>query len=155
MYNILEVANSHGGDISYLYTLIEKYSIFDKKENFGIKFQPFKYDLMAVENYSYYSLYKDLFFTKKEWEDVIQKAFVTKDIWLDIFDEYGLEILEENLDRIEGIKFQTSILDNLTIFRRLKKINTFNLKIILNIAGRTLDEIDIIIDRYSLLKFKE
>ena len=155
MYNILEVANSHGGDISYLYTLIEKYSIFDKKENFGIKFQPFKYDLMAVENYSYYSLYKDLFFTKKEWEDIIQKAFVTKDIWLDIFDEYGLEILEENLDRIEGIKFQTSILDNLTIFRRLKKINTFNLKIILNIAGRTLDEIDIIIDRYSLLKFKE
>ena len=132
MYNILEVANSHGGDISYLYTLIEKYSIFDKKENFGIKFQPFKYDLMATENYSYYSLYKELFFSKKEWKNIIEKAFITKDIWLDIFDEYGLEILEENLDKVEGIKFQTSILDNLIIFKMLEKISTSNLKIILN-----------------------
>lgn len=155
MYNILEVANSHGGDISYLYTLIEKYSIFDKKENFGIKFQPFKYDLMATENYSYYSLYKELFFSKKEWKNIIEKAFITKDIWLDIFDEYGLEILEENLDKVEGIKFQTSILDNLIIFKMLEKISTSNLKIILNIAGRTLEEIDDIIDRYSLLRFKE
>ena len=155
MYNILEVANCHGGDINYLYNLIDKYSNFDKKEKFGIKFQPFKYDLIATETYSWYPVYKDLFFTKKEWEDIIQKAFITKDIWLDIFYEYGLEILEENLDKIEGIKFQTSILDNLIIFRRLKKINTFNLKIILNIAGRTLDEIDSIINRYSLLKFKE
>ena len=155
MYNILEVANSHGGDISYLYTLIEKYSIFDKKENFGIKFQPFKYDLMATENYSYYSLYKELFFSKKEWKNIIEKAFITKDIWLDIFDEYGLEILEENLDKVEGIKFQTSILDNLIIFKMLEKISTSNLKIILNIAGRTLEEIDDIIDKYSLLRFKE
>ena len=133
MYNILEVANCHGGDINYLYNLIDKYSSFDKKEKFGIKFQPFKYDLIAVETYSWYPIYKDLFFTKKEWKDIIQKAFITKDIWLDIFDEYGLEILEENLDRIEGIKFQTSILDNLIIFKKLKKINTFDLKIILNI----------------------
>ena len=155
MYNILEVANCHGGDINYLYNLIDKYSSFDKKEKFGIKFQPFKYDLIAVETYSWYPIYKDLFFTKKEWKDIIQKAFITKDIWLDIFDEYGLEILEENLDRIEGIKFQTSILDNLIIFKKLKKINTFDLKIILNIAGRTLEEIDNIINRYSLLKFKE
>lgn len=155
MYNILEVANCHGGDINYLYSLIEKYSVFNKSNNFGIKFQPFKYDLISTKNYSWYSVYKTLFFTKKEWKDIIQKAFVTKDIWLDIFDEYGLEILEENLDKIEGIKFQTSILDNLTIFRRLKNINTFNLKIILNIAGRTLEEIDSIINRYLLLKFKE
>ncbi len=155
MYNILEVANSHGGDISYLYTLIEKYSIFDKKENFGIKFQPFKYDLMATENYSYYSLYKELFFSKKEWKNIIEKAFITKDIWLDIFDEYGLEILEENLDKVEGIKFQTSILDNLIIFKMLEKISTSNLKIILNIARRTSEQIDDITQKYSLLRYKD
>ncbi|MBR8734768.1 8-amino-3,8-dideoxy-manno-octulosonate cytidylyltransferase [Fusobacterium necrophorum] len=155
MYNILEVANCHGGDINYLYTLIDKYSIFDKKEKFGMKFQPFKYDLIAMETYSWYPVYKNLFFTKKEWENILGKAFVTKDVWLDIFDEYGLEILEDNLDKIEGIKFQTSILDNLIIFRKLGEINTSNLKIILNIAGRSLDEIDSIINKYSLLKFKE
>ena len=103
---------------------------------------------MAVEHYSYYSLYKELFFTKKEWKDIIQKAFITKDIWLDIFDEYSLEILEENLDKIEGIKFQTSILDNLNIFKKLEKISTSNLKVILNIAGRSLEEIDGIINKY-------
>ncbi|QQS88006.1 cytidylyltransferase domain-containing protein [Fusobacterium canifelinum] len=155
MYNILEVANCHGGDLNYLYNLIDKYSNFDKKEEFGIKFQPFKYNLIATETYSWYSTYKDLFFTKKEWKNIIQKAFITKDIWLDIFDEYGLEILEDNLDKIEGIKFQTSILDNLIIFKKLEKISTSNLKIILNIAGRTLDEIDRILNKYSLLKFKE
>lgn len=94
MYNILEVANSHGGDISYLYTLIEKYSIFDKKENFGIKFQPFKYDLMAVEDYSYYSLYKDLFFTKKEWEEEFFKKYP-------IFSSMGRPLYSTEDDNIE------------------------------------------------------
>lgn len=155
MYNILEVANCHGGDINYLYSLIEEYSIFNKSDNFGIKFQPFKYDLISTENYSWYSVYKTLFFTKKEWKDIIQKSFNTKDVWLDIFDEYSLEVLEDNLEKIKGIKFQTSILDNLIIFNRLKNIKTDNLHLILNIAGRNLEDIEKILEKYLNLNFKE
>ena len=155
MYNILEVASCHGGDINYLYSLIEKFRFFNKNENFGIKFQPFKYDLIATKDYSNYSIYKALFFNKNEWKDIIQKAFFTKDIWLDIFDEYSLEILEDNLEKIKGIKFQTSILDNLIIFNRLKNIKTDNLHLILNIAGRNLEDIEKILEKYSNLHFKE
>ena len=155
MYNILEVANCHGGDINYLYSLIEKYSIFNKSDNFGIKFQPFKYDLISTENYSWYSVYKTLFFSKNEWKDIIQKAFCTKDVWLDIFDEYSLDVLEDNLEKIKGIKFQTSILDNLIIFNRLKNIKTDNLHLILNIAGRSLEDIEEILKKYANLHFKE
>ncbi len=155
MYNILEVASCHGGDINYLYSLIEKYSVFNKSDNFGIKFQPFKYDLIATKDYSNYSIYKDLFFAKNEWKDIIRKAFCTKDVWLDIFDEYSLDILEDNLENIKGIKFQTSILDNLIIFNRLKNIKTNNLCLILNIAGRSLEDIEKILKKYANLHFKE
>ena len=155
MYNILEVASCHGGDINYLYSLIEKYSVFNKSDNFGIKFQPFKYDLIATKDYSNYSIYKDLFFAKNEWKDIIRKAFCTKDVWLDIFDEYSLDILEDNLENIKGIKFQTSILDNLIIFNRLKNIKTNNLCLILNIAGRSLEDIEKILKKYANLYFKE
>lgn len=155
MYNILEVANCHGGDIEYLYSLLEQYKEFTKEQNFGIKFQPFKYDKIALEDYSWYLVYKELFFDNIQWKRIIEKAYETKDIWLDIFDEYGLEILQENLEKIRGIKFQTSILDNLFLFRKLEKIDLTRIEIILNIAGREIEDIEKIIKKYFKLNIKK
>ena len=57
MYIILEVANTHGGDIKYIYSLVEQYRSYVNQ--IGIKFQPFKYDLLACEDYEWYSTYFD------------------------------------------------------------------------------------------------
>lgn len=155
MYNILEVANCHGGSKEYILELIKKFEEFNKEKKFGMKFQPFKYDEIAKKDYEWYSVYENLYFSSKEWREIINIAFQTKDIWLDIFDNYSLQILEENIDKIRGIKFQTSVLDNLLLFERLKKINLKNLEIILNIAGRELYEIIEILNRYKKLNFKK
>ena len=139
MYTIIEIANTHGGRIDYLISLIEEFK--DIKENIGIKFQPFKYNEIALSDFEWYSVYEKLFFSKNEWSQIIKKAKATKDIWLDIFDLYGIEILNDNLSNIEGIKFQTSILENYSVLEELKEINLTGKKLIINIAGREMEDI--------------
>lgn len=140
MYTIIEVANTHGGSIKYLNSLIDEFKEF--KENTGIKFQPFKYNEIALPDYEWYNVYQRLFFNEKEWYKIINKANKSKDVWLDLFDSYGIQIFKNNLDSIYGLKLQTSTLNNNTILNDLKKIDLSTKKIIINIAGREINEIE-------------
>lgn len=155
MYNILEVANTHAGNIDYVYSLLEEFSEFKKEDNFGIKFQPLKYDKIATSDYEWYNVYVELFFDNNQWKDIINTAYKTKDVWIDLFDEYGIEIIKENIEKVSGIKLQTSILDNNIIYKELEKINLSELNIIINIAGRDKEDINRIIKKYSLLNAKD
>lgn len=140
MYIIIEIANTHGGSIKYLNSLIDEFEEFNV--NTGIKFQPFKYDKIALPDYEWYSVYKRLFFDKEKWRSIISKANETKDVWLDLFDIYGIQILKNNLNSIYGIKLQTSVLNNNNILKKLKSINLSSIKLIINIAGREINEIE-------------
>ena len=155
IYNILEVANTHGGDLKYIYSLLDEFKEFNKKEGFGIKFQPFKYNKIAIKEFRLYETYKELYIDEKQWNKIIDKAYKTKDVWIDIFDEYGILIVQENLDKIFGIKLQTSILDNIKVFDLLKTLNLSDKKIIINIAGREKKDINRVIGQYSTLDTKE
>lgn len=146
IYNILEVANTHGGSIEYMYSLIKEFSTF---KNVGIKFQPFKYNEIALEDYDYYNLYKQLYFTPKQWSDIIRTASETKEIWLDIFDTYSVFIIKENIDVIKGIKLQSSIVYNQEVVTYLQKLNLDSTKIILNISSFTIEDIKKIIQIYN------
>ena len=106
MYYIIEVANTHGGSASYLNSLIEEFQSI--QGNVGIKFQPFKFDRIALPDYEWYPVYEKLFFEKSEWNKFIDKASQTKDVWLDLFDSYGVEILNENLNKVYGCLLYTS-----------------------------------------------
>lgn len=155
MYNIIEVANCHGGNKNYFLSLIDEFEKFNKKDNFGIKFQPFKYDEIATKDYSWYSVYEKLYFSEVEWSEIIDIAYNTKDIWLDLFDNYGLKILDKNKNKITGIKLQTSIIDNKLLYSKLKKIDLRNQMLILNIAGREVFEIEKILEKYLALDIKK
>jgi spore coat polysaccharide biosynthesis protein SpsF (cytidylyltransferase family)/sialic acid synthase SpsE len=139
IYNIIEVANTHGGSLSYIEELLEEFSQFTP--GYGIKFQPFKYDLIASKDYEYYDLYKSIYINEIEWKGIIDKAFQTKEVWLDIFDEYGVGILKDNIAKIEGIKLQASVLYNQSVLDALAKLDMEDKKIILNIAGYKIPEI--------------
>ena len=117
-YLIIEIANTHAGNIDYLYGLLDE---FAQKET-GIKFQPFKYDEIALDDFEWYPVYQTLFFNEEQWKGIIQKAKKTKDIWIDVFDNYSVKIIEQNLNDITGLKFQVSTLDNVVLFNNLKKI---------------------------------
>jgi len=155
IYNILEVANTHGGSVDYILDLLDEFKKFNKKNGFGIKFQPFKYNLIATEDFEWYEVYKELYINEKEWTKIFDKAYDTKDIWIDVFDLYGVLITQKNLDKIHGLKLQTSILDNREVYHALQTTDISKLKLILNIAGRHKEDIKDIVNKYEALDVEE
>jgi len=155
IYNILEVANTHGGNVNYILDLLDEFKEFNKKNGFGIKFQPFKYDQIATEDFGWYKVYQELYVNASEWSKIFDKAYDTKDIWIDVFDLYGVSIIQKNLDNIYGLKLQTSILDNQEVYQALQGIDISKLKLIINIAGRSKTDIKDIVRKYEALNIEE
>ena len=147
IYNILEIANTHGGSYKYVKSLIEEFKEFNK--NTGIKFQPFKYDEIALSDFSWYRVYQELYFTPEQWSEIISSASVHKDIWIDVFDNYSIEIIKNNFDKIYGLKLQASVLYNKNILHEISKLNLENKKIILNISGYSIEEIEKVVLEFN------
>src|SRR3989338_1500711 len=149
-YLLFEIANSHGGSKDYVYKLIDALPQGKNtrlRQGFGgqagIKFQVFKYDQLALKDYEWYKVYVKLFFDKASWKKILLytkgKGF---DIWIDVFDLYSVEVLKDNLNLVTGIKLQSSVLDNLKVLEGLARtIEDKKIKIVLNIAGREIDNI--------------
>jgi N,N'-diacetyllegionaminate synthase len=148
-YNILEIANVHAGDINYVHKLLDEYAEFSS--GFGIKFQPFKFDKIALPDYAWYEVYKELYFSPEQWKEIIKRAAVTKDIWIDTFDEYTFQIVSENLEAIKGLKFQASVLNNKKLIRQFSSLDFSNKIIILNISGIELKAIAKVVDEFKQL----
>ena len=154
-YLILEIANTHGGEKKYLFRLIDKFSKLDYR-NIGIKFQIFKYDKISLRDYSLYNDYKKLFFNIKEWDEIINYASIKfNEIWIDIFDLYGLNYFRNNADNFVGVKLQASVLQNYEVLNELLKIKLENKKLILNISGYEITEIETFIREFEKLKPEE
>lgn len=148
-YTILEIANTHGGSEKYLQEIIKT---FDKyKGGVGMKFQPLHPDKLASKDFRDYHIYQQLHFDKNQWKLFLKKANKTKDVWLDLFDDYGVEILEDNLDLVHGIKLQVSVLFNFKLIDELSKIDLSKKKLIINVASLKENEIRY---HYNLLKEK-
>lgn len=141
VYNIIEVANVHAGDFSYINDLVEK--IIDKytRPNFGIKFQPLSADMIATPDFEWYQVYKEIEFNSNEWQLIIDKASKNIDVWLDMFDLYSTQILENNLSKVSGIKLQASVLKNYPLINHLSKLDLTDKKIIINISGYEISDI--------------
>jgi N,N'-diacetyllegionaminate synthase len=139
VYNIIEIANVHGGDFQTLERLVDEFK--NVKNAQAIKFQPFKYDKIAQPDFSWYAVYEQLYFTPEQWKAIISKASKRFDVWIDTFDEYSLQIINENIQKIKGLKFQSSILYNRRLFNALSGISLKDKKIIINISGIPESEI--------------
>ena len=107
-YIILELANTHGGDKTYMHSLIDTFATY--QGNYGMKFQPLSPDTLATPDFQWYPVYQTLYFNPQEWHEIIQLAKQTKEVWIDLFDLYGVQIVSENLPHVHGIKFQSSVL---------------------------------------------
>lgn len=149
-YIIFEIANTHSGEIELVMEMIKEFSNLDYPKK-GIKFQVFYPDTIALPDYEWYSVYKKLYFSKKTWKLIIQKARDYGDVWLDLFDLYSTEVLSENLKFITGVKIQASILENYEVYNELLKLDISKKKIILNISGYEVDRIKNLINNFALL----
>ena len=139
-YTILEVANVHAGNFGYLWDLISQLSEYQKPD-YGIKFQVFKADLIALSSFSDFGIYEELLFDWDQWSKIIDRAAETKDVWIDIFDLYGIEAVQRFNDKVYGVKFQASVLENYEVISALKSINMKGKYLVLNIAGLEKDAV--------------
>ena len=146
-YIILELANTHGGDKTYMHSLIDTFAAY--QGNYGMKFQPLSPDTLATPDFQWYPVYQTLYFTPQEWHEIIQLAKQTKDVWIDLFDLYGVQIVSENLPNIHGIKFQSSVLHNEEVISALSSLDLTHCRVILNIAAQ---EIEVIEQRIDYIK---
>lgn len=144
-YNIIEVANVHGGNRQHILSLLDEFAEF--KDGFGVKFQPFKYDEIATPDYEWYKTYQELYFSPEEWKKIITAARETKGVWIDVFDIYTVGVIAANLEHIAGLKFQTSVLHNRRLFKELATLDLSRQKVIVNIAGYELEEIGRLAER--------
>ena len=147
IYNLVEIANVHAGNFEYLTKLITEFK--DVQGVNGIKFQPFKYDQISKSDFAWYEVYKKLYFTPEQWSQAITLASESIEVWIDTFDGYSFEIIEKNLNKIAGLKFQSSILYNKELIQKFKSINLSNKKVLLNISGIELHEIEMVIKNFE------
>ncbi len=61
---------------------------------------------------------------------------------------YSLQIIKENIDKVAGLKFQSSILYNRELIQSFKSIDLSKKKLILNISGIELHEITKVLDDF-------
>ncbi|AOT69333.1 cytidylyltransferase domain-containing protein [Geosporobacter ferrireducens] len=139
VYNIIEVANTHGGNLDYLRDLIKEFEVF--KNGFGIKFQPFRYDEIAASDYAWYEVYQSLYIQEEDWAELIHYASLTKDVWIDVFDRYSICILRQHIDLIKGVKLQASVLMNQSLLKALSDLDMCGKKLIINVSGFEITEI--------------
>ncbi|MDI9257714.1 cytidylyltransferase domain-containing protein [Flavobacterium sedimenticola] len=144
---IIEVANTHGGDLNYMLELVDTFAPY--QDGYAIKFQPLRADTLATPDFEWYPVYEKLSFNHQEWHTIISKAKATKRVWLDLFDLYGVEVLEKNLASVDGIKLQVSVLFNYGVFEKLKTIDLADKKIIINVAALDFDEIAFFVDKFE------
>jgi spore coat polysaccharide biosynthesis protein SpsF (cytidylyltransferase family) len=146
---ILECANAHDGKFNILKRTINSFSkiIYSKLH---IKFQPFSANTISTHEYKWHKIYKKLEFKSKNWDQLIKLASKKySGVWLDIFDDFGVEILERNFKLIYGIKMQSSTLENKKVIEKLSKLKMSKKHLILNISGKTFSEINTIFKNFK------
>lgn len=150
-YTIFEMANAHSGSKDMVLQTLQALKDMPSKR-VGVKFQPFHPDGMALPDYPYYKVYRKLFFELADWREIIQDARqCCGDVWLDIFDTYSVEVLQDNWTTVRGVKLQASVLDNLEVFALLKKHSWAGKNVILNVSGQELGQIRSVLDRFAAL----
>ena len=113
-----------------------------------VKFQLVYADELAVSDYNYYSLFKDLEMSNKDWNEIFNYS---KELGIDInFDIFGTKSLRlcEKIG-VSGVKIHGTDITNISLIKEVSKSKIKN--VFLGAGGSNLDEIKI---ATSILKKK-
>ena len=94
MIIVAELASAHEGKLDRMLRLIDAACTTGAD---AVKFQIYKADELAVKEYKHYKLYQQLEFSDSQWRRIIAHAHKRGlKVIADIFDLWGLEIMETN-----------------------------------------------------------
>lgn len=134
---IAEIANTHQGDVRTLHALIRAAA---ESGADGIKFQWFKYDHIATPDYQYYKVYEELFIPEHAWTTAIALARELKlEIWIDIFDDWGLDLAYKHNSLINGFKIPPTVIQSEEI---IEGVFSLRKPVLLGVGGWYENEID-------------
>ena len=152
---LFECANAHGGDFDKLKSTIELFKEINYPEK-HIKFQAFHPDAISLPDCPAYEIYQDLLLSQQQWTEIIELGSGGFQIWLDIFDRYGVDVMATNIEKIFGIKLQASVLENNEVISALQNGDLLDGKVLmLNISGFEIPQIQNFINVFSTMKMKE
>jgi len=140
VYIIAEIANAAQGVFENNIKLINAAS--EAKAD-AVKFQFYKYDVLATPSFSRYNVYKRTFYTEAQRTQFIEKA--TKaglDVWVDIFDQWGLKVAKKNIDKIHAVKIPPSVILDEDL---VSGIMSLNLPTAIGVGGYEDGDIDFLL----------
>lgn len=141
---IAEIANAHQGDEQLLLELVKSAA---ESGADGIKFQWFKYDHIAVPEYEFYPVYKELFIPEPAWRSALELAETFNlETWIDVFDDWGLELAKRYNSRVTGYKIPSAVIQSDTLVREIVALQKF---VLLGIGGWYESEIDNFFTRFN------
>jgi N,N'-diacetyllegionaminate synthase len=140
VYVIAELASAAEGDVEKTFRLI------DEARRAGadaVKFQFYKYDILTTPSYSKHETYKRIFNTAEERSRFVKRAVdAGLDVWVDIFDRWGLEVAAENAAGLTGVKIPpTVILDR----KLVADILALGLPAAVGVGGYDDEQIDFVL----------
>lgn len=138
---IAEIASAHQGDGGRLKRMVEESAT---KGADAVKFQWFKYDYLATPDYEYYPIYEQLFLQEKEWLNIADYAKgLGLEVWVDIVDEWGLNLVKKHSKKVDGVKVPSTLLES-NVTDALAKTS---FPLIIGVGGRYISEIRRVLKR--------
>lgn len=150
-YVLFEIANVHGGEVEHIERLVEQFGAFDYPRK-GIKLQAFHADAISLPDYSSYGVYQGLTQPPEVWGRIIERAAALEDVWLDLFDVYGVELHERFSGQVAGLKLQASVLDNAEVVEALRSADLTRTTLMLNVAGYDLSRVSGYVEAFRALE---
>ena len=152
---IVEIANSHGGNPETVFKLVDEVNNLNYPEK-SLKFQIFAPDTIALEDFQWFEVYKEITFDENFWADCLNTSYgKIKNIWIDIFDSFGVDIFKKNKQYVSGLKLQASVLENYEVRDLLGEINLNETRLLINVSGFEIEKIKQVVSDFSELGCNE
>lgn len=145
---VLETASFHGGDPKKIKALLKQMHGLRYGGRKGVKFHPISAEKLATSDFFAFPIYQKLEMGREVWRALIAAAH-PMDVWLEMADAQCGDVLIENRDKIRGIKFQPSMIENAEVVERISKSGPTDLDVLLNVSGLSLEQIENCIARFA------
>jgi len=143
-YIIAEIASAHQGDEKKCYELIDDSA---RSGALGVKFQFYKYDVLSSPIYEKRKIHEEIHFDESQRISFVQHATeIGLDVWIDIFDRWGLDVAYRVSDSLRGVKVPPTVLLDEEL---VKQILGLGKPTLIGVGGYDDHDIDFILDIVS------